>query len=302
VTPAFPSSPSPLVLKVRHLLLEQLARLHPGDRVPLETEIGAQCAVSRTTVRKALQSLEDDGIITRRDSQRVLVRAIRASDQIKLLPVHLPKDQEVARWLLGQVGQGKIRPGQRFSERAIARQLNCSCAPVREALLSLSPLGLFHKDNRRQWQALSPTHKLIRELTEMRLLVEDYGLAKLLEPEVLPHYRPDLKDLRRHTQQLLSPQDFDGAEFLKADIGFHQLLLKATDNELLAKRHQFIYAMIEFQLQNADFTSDRARLGLTQHLHLIDAILQGRNTDAHAALKDHLLTAQQTLLQLLPRG
>ncbi len=294
------ASDSPLVLKVRDHVVHQLEQLYPGDRVPSETRIANDCGVSRTTVRRVLQSLEDEGIITRRKTIRTLQRSIQESDKVDLPPDPLPKDQEVARWLLSQIGHGNIRPGQNISERSIARQLGCSYTPVREALLALSPLGFFDKSDRRQWQALSLNPKLIHELCELRLLIESYGLRKLMHPGVLARHRPRLEELRVKTNQLRSPENYDVTQLLKTDIALHQLLLQAPGNQLMIERHQYIYAMIQFQLQNAQFTIDRVQLGLDQHLQILDAILDQDEAAAFEQLETHLLSAEQTLLMLKP--
>lgn len=291
-------SHSSLVLNVRNHILDQLHTLSPGDRVPLEAQLAQECEVSRTTIRRSLQVLEDDGIITRRDSRRVLARKIRESDQASQPTTALPKDQEVARWLLTQIGQGKIRPGQKLSERGIAQQLGCSYAPVREALLTLSPLGLFQKSNRRQWQAVSLRPDQVREVCEMRQLVEQYGLSKLMQPQTFKVFQPKLRELRKTTEKLLQADDLDMSQFLKVDIQFHQHLLEATGNKLIVERHQFIYALIEFQLRNTRFTQDRAQLGLSQHLKILDAILRNSPSQALAHLQNHLESSEETLLRL----
>jgi len=53
--------------RVRDELLKAIhAGAFPGDRLPPEAELALRLGVSRTTIRAALQSLADDGIISRR--------------------------------------------------------------------------------------------------------------------------------------------------------------------------------------------------------------------------------------------
>jgi GntR family transcriptional regulator len=57
----------PLAAKVRDTILEAiLNQSFDGGRLPSEDELASQLNVSRTTIRTALHSLEQDGIITRR--------------------------------------------------------------------------------------------------------------------------------------------------------------------------------------------------------------------------------------------
>lgn len=57
----------PLAVKVRETILHAiLNQSFDGGRLPSEDELATQLNVSRTTIRTALHSLEQDGIITRR--------------------------------------------------------------------------------------------------------------------------------------------------------------------------------------------------------------------------------------------
>lgn len=49
----------------------------PGDRLPSESALGTQFSVSRITVRRALQTLEADGLIVRRQGRGSFVNAPR---------------------------------------------------------------------------------------------------------------------------------------------------------------------------------------------------------------------------------
>jgi GntR family transcriptional regulator len=50
----------------RERLLRRLAALRPGERLPAEPQLAAELAVSRPTLREALQTAEDAGLIVRR--------------------------------------------------------------------------------------------------------------------------------------------------------------------------------------------------------------------------------------------
>lgn len=59
------------------LRLQLLTQMAPGDQVPTELELVNRFSVSRSTVRKALQQLVDEGVLTRRQGKGTFIaRAI----------------------------------------------------------------------------------------------------------------------------------------------------------------------------------------------------------------------------------
>jgi len=58
--------PFPKYLQIREIILRWLSSLQVGTRLPTEEKLAAQFDVSRVTIRQALQTLERDGIISRR--------------------------------------------------------------------------------------------------------------------------------------------------------------------------------------------------------------------------------------------
>ncbi len=287
---------TPLLTRSLHTILDRIRKLNPGDRLVGEEDLARECDASRTTVRSVLHQLEAGGLIERSGSRWNLRRAVRDSDYPGEPPVEVAKVGEVVRYLLGQVGSGNIRPGRRFSERTISKALGCSVSPVREALLSLAPLGLFRKDERRQWEAVELDKRQIEELMEFRSLVEGYGLGRLMRPATLTNYRPQLESLLERTRRLGASKRLYTQEFSELDIEFHSLLMEAPGNEIMRERTAFMHALVEFQLRNDKFTSERARLGLHQHVGIMEAILAGDGKAASRLLEAHFRTAAETLI------
>ncbi len=69
------ASPLPLYHQLYQVLLAKIAKgeWKPGATTPTEKDLSAQYALSRTTVRQALQQLERDGYLTRRQGQGTFV-------------------------------------------------------------------------------------------------------------------------------------------------------------------------------------------------------------------------------------
>lgn len=279
-------------------ILNRAEGMAPGDPVPPELELAALCGVSRTTVREALKHLEAAGVLERAGSRRRLRRAVQKNDYEGPKAIGRPRDEEVSRYLIEKIATGKLRPGQRLSERTLAREIGCSQAPVREALLALAPLGLLRKENRRQWEAVSLDPRQCDELTELRQIIECHCLRKLFATGWHAANRDTLESLLRKTEDLAKAREFNLPAFFEVDVTLHHLLLDASGNRLLASRNRFIYSLIQFQLSNLNFSSERARLGLRQHVRILRAMLDNNPREAEKALMRHLFAAGETLKQL----
>jgi GntR family transcriptional regulator len=58
--------PFPKYLQIREVLLRWLSSRNVGDMLPTEEKLAKQFRVSRMTIREALKSFEEDGLIVRR--------------------------------------------------------------------------------------------------------------------------------------------------------------------------------------------------------------------------------------------
>ncbi|HSK98013.1 MAG TPA: GntR family transcriptional regulator [Euzebyales bacterium] len=124
---------------------------------------------------------------------------------------------------------GEIRAGDRLVQADIARQLNVSTTPVREALRQLATEGLLRLD--------AHHGALVRDLDPVELR-EIHEMRQLLEPEImrraLPRLTPDQLDeaellLRKMTRE-------DGvAGWAELNRAFHRIFLDACGSRTLAE-------------------------------------------------------------------
>ena len=75
--PALVNGPEPLHDQLTSKLRALAGEIGVGSRLPSEAELGSQYAVSRTTVRRAVQTLVDEGLVVRRQGVGAFVTQVR---------------------------------------------------------------------------------------------------------------------------------------------------------------------------------------------------------------------------------
>jgi DNA-binding GntR family transcriptional regulator len=184
-------------------MARHLDGLAAGKPVPGEVDLAADCHVSRTTVRKVLGRMEAKGLVRWADGRRVLARRVLPADAPPPAPEPVSREQQVARFVLEKIARNELQPGQSLSEKGIATELGVSTGPVREAMLTLAPLGLIRKRARRQWEVAALDVRQWEELMELRTLIEGYCLDKLLAGGSIGRHRAFLQQQRTKMRQIL---------------------------------------------------------------------------------------------------
>lgn len=276
-----------------------LAHLKPGDFMPSERLMASEARVGRAVIRGLFLRLQKERLIQRKQNRWVIRLPIQSGDALE----HQPQSKrELAKdYLMAQLSAGRLKPGQRLSELALARQLGVSTVTIREALLELEPLGALEKKDRRHWVVATFSESRITQLREFRELVEMFGLRKLLGSPPKTELLALMEANRLKTEQVIESRRTRVKEILEVDLEFHRLLVQASANELLQKRADFIYLIIEFQLVSPHFKIDQGKFGLRQHLSIHRAIQAGDKQEAENHLKQHLCAADESFCAIIRR-
>lgn len=120
--------------------------------------------------------------------------------------------------------------GARVTEADLARQLNVSKTPVREALLRLREIGLIEPDERRGGRIVRPSRRAISDAYEVREALETYAAATAAE-------RGDKRAVRAIVRladrSLTAARAGDLVNFRLADDQLHRAIASCTGNERL---------------------------------------------------------------------
>lgn len=193
-----------------------------------------------------------------------------------------------------------VAPGARINIDALARRLEVSPTPVREALARLESDGLVRKRPLVGYTAaplLSRTE--FDELVEMRLILETEAARRTAERVAErtsgePVDGPvDLAELRREAEL---PDPVPGTEgfaaiaaFTAQDARFHHLLAQRSGNRML---HEAVVRLrAHLHLFRLHFPTAHHGTSGREHLRIVDAVATGDPDAAGSAMRAHLLAA-----------
>lgn len=189
----------------------------------------------------------------------------------------------------------EIPPGARIPIDGLARELNVSQTPVREALTRLEREGLVRKAHLIGYSA-SPqlTHKEFDDLYKFRLMLEPESARQAclnLTPESLSRIESAAADMETGEQPVDRNSRY--SRFARADAHFHDEILRVADNQFArqALNDQHIHLHI-FRLM---FHSRVTQEALEEHERLLAAFRDGDSDAAYAAMHDHIERSRDRL-------
>lgn len=158
--------------------------------------------------------------------------------------------EEVSLALEGRIARGEIKPGERLPvEKALAETFGVSRAVIREAVARLKADGRVETRqgagafvaqvpkslNFRFWQGDGPAHAELREIFELRALVES-SIAELAARRRLPADIGAIEGFLSAMEEALA----SGGDGSEADDDFHLAIAAATHNSYSHRLVEFL--------------------------------------------------------------
>ena len=191
---------------------------------------------------------------------------------------------------------GQLKPGERLVEATVARQLNVSRGPVREALKLLGAEGLVQDEPRRGAFVLSLTTLDVREIYDLRAALEARAAKRVTEaakPASLRALRKAYTDMQKLAEK------GDVTTFARADLKFHETICALSGNErLLAMFLRYVpllYSLIkldEFLYSSMDEVAE-------DHVPMLEAVESGDAELAARLFEEHADRAQNLVVSYL---
>jgi DNA-binding GntR family transcriptional regulator len=193
------------------------------------------------------------------------------------------KEHQVAELLREKIIAGSVVRGQKLKQAEIAKMLNVSITPVREALRMLEAQGYVHVSSHRGAVVAPFQIEQVEELFELRLMLE----GKLTAAATRRLSQDDLQiliDLNESIRTALtrnSPQDVRGSNFR-----FHFRLYEYADLPHTLEFVRVLWAKYPFDLLGS--IPGRPPRVLDEHAELITALQEGDPKKAMRAMQAHI--------------
>lgn len=205
----------------------------------------------------------------------------------------LPASERAKIQILDMIKSGQIPSGQKIDQRTLAKKLNITTAPLREALSALENAGFLHKVPGLGIFCKTYTVDEIEELIEIRGVLE--GLAAKRAAEKITEKQKD--QLLNLAKKLSDSSNYNNnRDFLKDHIDFHLFVAEISQSanliQLLGNNH-----IIQQVLLN--ISANIWPIEPHNHIEIAKAICSGDPEVAESEIKRHIAPTFRERLNLL---
>ena len=219
---------------------------------------------------------------------------------------------EIVSQIIDLISREVLKPGERLpSERELCKQLGVGRSTLREALRSLTVMGILDgrvgdgtfvsNNNERylekalQWSLLLDPKK-IQDLIETRLMLESQT-AFLAAQRASPENIDDIERTLRGMESSIQHPD----KYLEFDVQFHLTVAQATQNSilysLLNMTRNYLQTWIKGSLAEPPIpkAERRAILSVREHRNILQTLQKRDADEAQQAMTQHILSSSVAL-------
>jgi DNA-binding GntR family transcriptional regulator len=287
--------PDTLFKQAHNAGLDLIAAMRKNDVLPSENELRERLGVSRTTVRKILARLHEQGLIRVDGAIRRVAGKPRSAAYFSSVET-VSTSEQVERLFMEWMLRDDTKPGALINELDLARQFGVGTSAVREFLGQFRRFGLIEKRPNAGWLFKGFTEDFATELFEIREMFELRSVRAFVGVPAGEVIWEELRELRREHVTLLGEIDKRFHDFSDLDNRFHRLINSASPNRFIDDFYDIITLIFHYHYQwNKRDERQRNEVAIGEHLSYIDALLANDRRRAEAACRHHLKSARQTL-------
>ena len=198
---------------------------------------------------------------------------------------------QIRKELQNRIVNLEIDPGEKINVSGLVEEFGVSRAPVRDALQSLVDQGLVEVKPRVGYFAIKLTPKQIKDICEMRKLLESFALKKSIDR--IPF--EEMKEVRAKSLRLKEEKMNHGTLrelFDETDEKLHRLIIEKSNNVLLKDFTGRTHNLIGITRH----LNERIGEAIEEHIRIVNAILDKDLDKAKSELRNHLDNVEKEIL------
>ncbi|MGB6102910.1 MAG: GntR family transcriptional regulator [Pusillimonas sp.] len=302
------------------ILKEQIqeGEIQAGERL-MEVHVANAFGISRSPARHALAMLHKEKLLEENGKRGYYVAGNSVKSpceqlaSIRQQKLTVPRQWEL---IYKQVEQDlfvfMLVGSVRINDVRLAEHYDVSRTVTRDLLAHMHGLGMITKDPSGHWIAHRITPERIRDLYELRAILEPKALAGAAAH--IP--APLLMEFRRNIERARLSAPLDSSRFDQIESDLHIRALNFCPNrEILTalRRTHILFGPTRYLYnQLLGIPTDLIQAAIEEHQTIIEHLMAGRVGDASRGLQEHLeaavsrwllrfnITAQKTVIELPP--
>lgn len=187
--------------------------------------------------------------------------------------------------LRGAILDGALRAGEQLSVPELARRLNVSRSPVREAVLGLVAQGLAVEQPRRGVVVATVDPADLLSIHEMRIFLEA-GAARFCAQRAGAATVKTLREILR--EQEAAVKSADAAGYFRTNAALHRAIAHGAGNERLAQTLGLLADQMRIALREVAASRAHMREGLAEHRAVVEAIAAREAATAEQRMRRHI--------------
>jgi DNA-binding GntR family transcriptional regulator len=199
-----------------------------------------------------------------------------------------------------QIVQGNLKPGERLSVYELAKRLQISRTPIKEAIHRLSLQGLITIQSRKSTFVSTLEPRKVEELFDVRLMMELWAAEHAIQQGSSLDLKRMAYLLKQGGSVFSSGEEFDYATFTSFDQQFHLLIVDGAQNLQLRMAYDSLNAHFQIMRVYWGRARDRAFKSHKEHLKVFEAFQQKSLPRIRSALTAHITQTRDDILRRLP--
>jgi len=192
----------------------------------------------------------------------------------------------------GMLFSGKLVQGDKIIIDEMARTIELSITPIREALNKLEQEGLVESRPRSSYHVITLEKSDIEEVYDLRVLLETYALENAAENfQLFP-----VEKFKKMNEAVLESGDYQS--FIESDILFHQHIVRLCKRPMVSRLFDGIFNLVRLLYVPSAQHEGRLKKACLEHDKILKKFEENDLKGAVKALKTHIINTKKIALKV----